>query len=165
MYFYSVKIIAAFAKNMKKMPSFSVTVLSGKCRSTNAWKRVQYELSTKSKVEVGGEMMSSKEGLGKVIFQVWGYEAPDCKPRRSFGDGEVKSLPWALKLEDMEMCEALMNLGDGVQPIFVMDVQVNDGVPTMAPKGVTFVVKARPVEAALEASTTDTLVLKASGEK
>ena len=164
MYYYLGEIIAAFEKHIKKMPAFNVTVLSTKCRSTNAWKRVQYELSPKSKVEVGGDMLSLKEALGKVILQVWGYEAPDCKQRRSSGEGEVNNLFWAPSVEDLGLCDALMNLGDGVQPVFVMEVQVNDGVPTMPPKGVTFVVKARPVEAALEASATDTLVLKASGE-
>ena len=71
---------------------------------------------------------------------------------------------WAPTAEDMDLCDALMNLADGVQCVFVMEVQVIDEEPTLCPKGVTFVVKPRPVEAALKASTTNNLVLKASGD-
>ena len=66
---------------------------------------------------------------------------------------------WAPSAEDMAMCDALMNLGDGVQPVFVMELSVSEEVPALTPKGVTFVMKSRHVEAALKASTTDTLVL------
>ena len=66
---------------------------------------------------------------------------------------------WAPNSEDMAMCDTLMNLGDGVQPVFVMELTVSEEVPALTPKGVTFVVKSRNVEAALKESTTDTLVL------
>ena len=80
--------MASFAKQVKKMPGFSVTALSSKCRASNAWKRVPYELTQKTKVEVGGAIMTLKEAMGENIFQVWGYEEPDCKQRRSSGENE-----------------------------------------------------------------------------
>ena len=155
-YFYSGEIIVVFAKFQKKMPKFSVTALSNSCRSTNAWQKVEYDLTPKSKVEVNGEIVKLKDSLGKNISHVWGYEACDCKQRRgSSGEGEVKSLFWAPKSQDMAMCDALMNLDD-VQPVFVMEVKSTDDGPTMTPEGVTFTVKSRHVEAALKASTNQT---------
>ena len=77
-------------------------------------------------------MMKLRDALGKVIHNVWGYEAPDCKQRRSCGDGEVRALFWSPSKDDMAMCDALMDLGDGVEPVFVMEVQSIESV--LAPR-------------------------------
>ena len=95
-----------------------------------------------------------KDAVGTQIPHVWGYEAPDCKQRRlSSRDGDVKPLYWAPEPDDMDMCDALLDLGDCVEPVFAMAVQSIDDVVMLAPVGVTFIVKGRPVESELTAST------------
>ena len=94
-----------------------------------------------------------------------GYEAPDCKKRRQSEDGEMKPLFWAPTKEDLAMCNALLDLGDCVQPVFATEVQIIDDARTLVPKGVTFLVKSQPVQLELAASTTKTLVLAPGGGK
>ena len=145
------------------MHPFNVTVMSGKCRSTNVWVRVEYVLSPRSMVQVCGAVTRLKDATGKLIPHVWGYEAPDCKQRRVSStdqpEGDVKPLHWAPGKDDMDMCDALLDLGDCVEPVFAMAVQSIDDVIMLAPVGVTFIVKGRPVECELQASTTNTIIL------
>ena len=171
-YFYLGKIVVAFNKSVKRMPAFNVTVMSDKCRTTNAWKRVEYDLTPKSKVQIreGAEMTyrttKLKDAVGNQIPHVWGYEAPDCKQRRlSSRDGDVKPLYWAPEPDDMDMCDALLDLGDCVEAVFAMAVQSIDDVIMLAPVGVTFFVKGRPVECELQESTTNTIILTPSSKK
>ena len=42
----------------------------------------------------GGKVEKLKDALGEIVPHVWGYEEPDCKKRRSSGDGEIKPLFW-----------------------------------------------------------------------
>ena len=161
-YLYKEHVIAHFEKPMKKMPAFSVGVFSARCRSTNAWRRVEYTISPKSKVQLNGDTTTVK-ALGASIDNVWGYEAPDCKKRRQSEDGEMKPLFWAPTKEDLAMCDALLDLGDCVQPVFTMEVQIIDDARTLVPKGVTFLVKSRSVQLELAASKTKTLVLAPGG--
>ena len=107
-YFYKEQVIAHIAKPMKKLPAFSVAVRSPKCRSTNAWQRVEYAVSLKSKVQVNGETTTVK-ALGPSIEHVWGYEAPDCEKRREAPGGDVKPLFWAPPREDLATCDALLD--------------------------------------------------------
>ncbi|MDA8584099.1 hypothetical protein N9L68_07680 [bacterium] len=153
------KIVVALDKSMNMMPAFSVTFRSDKCRSTNAWKRVEYDLSPKSKVQVCGDMWKLKDAAGNRIPHVWGYEKADCKQRRLSRDGDVKPLYWAPELDDMDMCDALFDIGDCVEPVFAMAVKSIDGVTMLTPEGVTFIVKCRPVESELTASTTNIIIM------
>ena len=152
-YFFADQIVIAFEKPVKRMPGFSVTVMSDKCRSTNEWKRVEYKLTPNSKVQVNSDTLKLKDALGDVISDVWGYQAADCKQRRSSTDGEIKPLFWAPKQKDMALCNALMDIydrgmGSSASPIFVMEVDRIDDATMLAPKGVTFAVKARSLTAA-----------------
>ena len=104
-------------------------------------------------------MGSLKDYAGQLVPHVWGYEKPDCKHRRQSRDGDLKLLHWAPEPGDIGMCDALLDLGDGVEPVFVMAVQSIDGLTMSTPEGVTFIVKGRPVESELIAATTNTIIL------
>ena len=74
-YFYKKQIIVAFEKSLKQVKktiSCLVTVTGDKWRSTNEWKRVQYVLTSKPKVQVNGEFAPLKDAMGKAIQHVCG---------------------------------------------------------------------------------------------
>ena len=65
----------------------------------------------------------------------------------------------------MDMCDALLDLGACVEAVFVMELRSFDDGVMLAPVGVTFFVKGRPVECELQASTTNTIILTPISKK
>ena len=67
-----------------------------------------------------------KDAMGKATQHVWGYEQADCKAKLACRhDGAAKTLYWMpIEKHKIGICDALLDLGNIVEIIFVMETQL-----------------------------------------
>ena len=148
-YKYKDKIVVECEKSMKRLPNFSYDAMSDKVRSTNAWRRWEYKLTSNTQVKVNEKMMKLKHALSDAVPHVWGYEDANCKRRLTTGSGKIEPLWWMPKKEDTDVCEMLLGMGSLCEPAFVMVAGISgphEG-QALCPIGVTFRVKSKKLDA------------------
>ena len=148
-YKYEDKIVVACEKKMQRLPAFSIKFTSDKVRSTNAWQKLEYKLSSNAKVEVNGKVMPLKQAVSADVPHVWGYDSANCKRRMTTGVGKAEPLWWMPKKEDIDACEMLLKMGRLCERVFALEASTSrpyDG-QVFIPIGVTFRLKSQKVNA------------------
>ena len=148
-YKYEDKVVVACEKNMKRLPTFSVNFTSDKVRTTNAWQKLEYKLTSNAKVEVNGKVMPLKHAVCADVSHVWGYDSANCKHRMTTGDGKAEPLWWMPKKENIDACEMLLKMDRLCERLFALEARTSppyDG-QVLTPIGVTFRVKSQKLDA------------------
>jgi hypothetical protein len=145
--FIGGKIVVLVVGKLKRLPGAVVfTAMSDSIRPTNAWERVTYQMTPKTKISFDGKIVKVSEAMGANVQYIWGYDDPECKiPREVAGAGSAEELFWApSSKDDLAVADALLDEGSIVR--FVMELKTIDDHVMLTPTGVIFSLKPQPIE-------------------
>ncbi len=126
-------IVVLFEKPVKKIPPCILhTFAGGSVMNNQAWKKVPYSLTRKTRVVgSGGEVVSVEDLMGKAVQRVYGYQDAHLTKQADTNHH------WVPKPIDLPIVEAFLRI-PSAKPLFLMQLNTETTNVKLAPAGVAF---------------------------